>query len=62
MATPMYSNKGAKGPVGPKGEKGDTGAQGSQGLKGDTGAAGFGTKAQYDATIARLDALEGGGA
>lgn len=47
-----------------KGAKGDTGATGkagTNGAKGDTGAtgkAGFGTSVQYDAIIARLDALE----
>lgn len=47
---------------GPKGEKGDTGAAGKTGAKGDTGAAGkdgFGTKAEYDALVARIEALEG---
>lgn len=37
------------GVVGPQGAKGDTGAK---------GADGFGTKAEYDAIIARLEALE----
>lgn len=53
-----------------KGAKGDTGAQGIQGIqgvkgdKGDTGATGakgadgFGTEAQYNDIIARLQALE----
>ncbi|QPK90823.1 collagen-like protein [Bacillus velezensis] len=60
-----------KGAKGDKGTKGDTGAQGIQGVKGEKGdpgiqgiqgekgADGFGTKAQYDDIIARLEALEG---
>lgn len=53
--------------VGPKGDKGDPGPQGPKGDKGDKGdtgakgADGFGTKAQYDDIIARLNALEGSG-
>lgn len=59
--------KGAKGDTGAKGAKGDTGAQGLQGIqgekgeKGDTGAKGadgWGTKAEYDALVARIEALE----
>lgn len=61
------------GSQGPKGDKGDTGAagaagkDGAQGPKGDAGIAGkdgaagkdgFGTEAQYNAIIARLDELE----
>ena len=64
---------GKEGPQGPRGEagaKGDTGEQGPQGdagakgAKGDTGAQGpagadgFGTEAQYNDIIARLEALE----
>lgn len=41
--------KGVVGPEGPKGDKGATGTAGKDG---------FGTKAEYDAIIARLDALE----
>src|SRR5699024_3390605 len=53
--------KGAKGDPGAQGPKGDTGAKGA---KGDTGPAGtdgadgFGTEAQYNDIIARLEALE----
>lgn len=53
--------KGDTGAAGAKGEKGDTGAAGAKGDKGDTGAAGkdgFGTKAEYDALVARIEALE----
>src|SRR5699024_1545221 len=61
---------GAKGKTGAKGAKGDTREQGPQGdagakgAKGDTGAQGpagadgFGTEAQYNDIIARLEALE----
>lgn len=53
--------------AGVKGDKGDPGADGAQGPKGDTGAKGakgdpgadgFGTEAQYNDIIARLEALE----
>lgn len=53
-----------KGATGAQGTAGAQGIQGIQGLKGDTGATGakgadgFGTQAQYNAIIARLDALE----
>lgn len=50
---------GAKGDKGEPGEKGETGAAGTPGATGAAGADGFGTEAQYDAIIARLDALEG---
>lgn len=38
-----------------KGDKGDTGAKGD---KGDAGLDGFGTEAQYNALVARIEALE----
>ena len=44
--------KAAQGPKGAKGDKGDTGAPGAD------GADGFGTEAQYNDIIARLEALE----
>ena len=62
--------QGPQGPEGPQGPKGDTGApgtdgadgaQGPKGDKGDTGAPGadgFGTEAQYNDIISRLEALE----
>ena len=59
--------QGPEGPQGPKGDKGDPGAdgpEGPQGPKGDKGdpgadgADGFGTEAQYNDIIARLEALE----
>ena len=55
------------GPKGDKGDKGDPGADGAKGAKGDKGdpgapgadgANGFGTEAQYNDIIARLEALE----
>ena len=49
---------GAAGATGAKGDKGDKGDAGAQGPKGDPGADGFGTEAQYNDIIARLEALE----
>ncbi|MFJ7951531.1 hypothetical protein ACIQZG_08385 [Lysinibacillus sp. NPDC096418] len=55
---------GVVGPQGAKGDKGDTGAagaDGAKGAKGDTGAKGadgFGTEAQYNDIISRLEAME----
>lgn len=49
---------------GPKGAKGDPGADGAKGDKGDPGTPGadgtdgFPTEAQWDALVARVDALE----
>lgn len=43
---------------GEKGDKGDKGDRGGQGLPGKDGADGFGTEAQYNDIIARLEALE----
>ena len=53
---------GLQGPQGEQGPPGVDGADGGQGPKGDTGekgADGFGTEAQYNDIIARLEALEG---
>ena len=56
--------KAAQGPKGDKGEPGTPGADGAKGDKGDQGdpgtpgANGFGTEAQYNDIIARLEALE----
>lgn len=52
-----------KGAKGDKGDQGIQGVKGDKGDKGDTGAKGadgFGTEAQYNDIIARLEALEGG--
>ena len=54
-------DKGDPGPEGPAGPKGDPGAAGAKGDKGDPGPAGadgFGTEAQYNDIISRLEALE----
>ena len=40
---------------GPKGDKGDTGAKGAKGDKGDPG---FPTEEQWNALVARVEALE----
>ena len=50
---------GTNGTDGAKGDKGDPGADGAKGAK---GADGFGTEAQYNDIIARLEALEGAAA
>ena len=60
----VAGEKGPKGDTGAAGPKGDTGAAGpkgdtgAQGPKGDPGADGFGTEAQYNDIISRLEALE----
>lgn len=46
---------------GPKGDKGDPGADGAKGDKGDPGsdgADGFPTEAEWNALVARVEALE----
>ena len=53
--------KGAKGDTGEQGPQGDAGAKGAKGdtgAQGPAGADGFGTEAQYNDIIARLEALE----
>ncbi|NGP45975.1 collagen-like protein [Bacillaceae bacterium SIJ1] len=58
-------DQGPQGDTGPQGPQGDTGAKGPKGDKGDPGADGtdgFGTEAQYNDIISRLEALEGAGA
>lgn len=53
--------KGDPGVAGPKGDTGATGAKGDPGAagpKGDPGADGFGTEAQYNELVARIEALE----
>ena len=51
----VAGEKGPKGDTGAAGPKGDTGATGP---KGDPGADGFGTEAQYNELVARIEALE----
>lgn len=43
---------------GVKGEKGDKGEKGETGNNGADGVDGFGTEAQYNGIISRLDAIE----
>lgn len=54
-ATGPKGDPGVAGPKGDPGAKGDTGATGP---KGDPGADGFGTEAQYNELVARIEALE----
>lgn len=50
--------KGDDGPEGPKGPKGDDGDDGPKGPKGDKGDDGFPTEAEWNALVARVEALE----
>lgn len=54
--------EGPRGPAGADGADGAKGDPGAKGDKGDPGADGFGTEAQYNDIIARLEALEGAAA
>ena len=47
---------------GPKGDKGDKGDTGAKGAKGDKGDPGFPTEEQWNALVARVEALETPGA
>ncbi len=54
-------DKGDTGAKGTAGSKGETGPKGDAGTKGDKGAAGkdgFGTEAEFDDLVARIEALE----
>ena len=53
---------GEPGPAGAKGAKGDKGEPGAAGAKGDKGEPGFPTEEQWNALVARVDALERPGA
>ena len=53
---------GEPGPAGAKGAKGDKGEPGAAGAKGDKGEPGFPTEEQWNALVARVDALETPGA
>ena len=55
-------NPGPAGDPGPQGPAGADGAKGATGAAGKDGADGFGTEAQYNDIIARLEALEGAAA
>ena len=49
---------GEPGPAGAKGAKGDKGEPGAAGAKGDKGDPGFPTEEQWNALVARVEALE----
>ena len=49
---------GEPGPKGDKGAKGDKGEPGAAGAKGDKGEPGFPTEEQWNALVARVEALE----
>ena len=53
---------GEPGPAGAKGAKGDKGEPGAAGAKGDKGEPGFPTEEQWNALVARVEALETPGA
>ena len=59
--TGVAGPKGDTGAAGPKGDPGVAGPKGDPGAagpKGDPGADGFGTEAQYNELVARIEALE----
>ena len=49
---------GPQGPAGPKGDAGEPGPAGAKGAKGDKGEPGFPTEEQWNALVARVEALE----
>src|SRR5699024_4449771 len=51
-------DKGEPGAAGAKGAKGDKGEPGAAGAKGDKGEPGFPTEEQWNALVARVEALE----
>ena len=51
-------DKGETGEPGTKGDKGETGPAGTDGAKGAKGEPGFPTEEQWNALVARVDALE----
>ena len=51
-------DKGDPGEPGPKGDKGEPGPAGTDGAKGTKGDPGFPTEEQWNALVARVDALE----
>ena len=55
-------DKGDPGEPGPKGDKGEPGPAGTDGAKGAKGEPGFPTEEQWNALVARVDALETPGA
>ena len=54
----VVAEPGPQGPAGPKGDTGEPGPAGAKGAKGDKGEPGFPTEEQWNALVARVDALE----
>ena len=54
--------KAKQGPQGPEGPEGPEGPKGPKGATGAAGADGFPSEAQWNDLVARVEALEGGGA
>ena len=54
----IVAEPGPQGPVGPKGDTGEPGPAGAKGAKGDKGDPGFPTEEQWNALVARVEALE----
>lgn len=58
--TDLKGKKGDKGNPGSDGSDGEQGPQGEQGPPGNDGKDGFPSEEQWNALVARVDALEGG--
>ena len=54
----IVAEPGPQGPAGPKGDTGEPGPAGAKGAKGDKGDPGFPTEEQWNALVARVEALE----
>ena len=54
----IVAEPGPQGPAGPKGDTGEPGPAGAKGAKGDKGEPGFPTEEQWNALVARVEALE----
>ena len=54
----IVAEPGPQGEPGPKGDPGEKGDPGTPGTKGDKGEPGFPTEEQWNALVARVDALE----
>ena len=54
----IVAEPGPEGPAGPKGDTGEPGPAGAKGAKGDKGDPGFPTEEQWNALVARVEALE----
>lgn len=57
---PIEFGAGERGPEGPQGPQGPEGPEGPRGPAGKDGADGFPTEAQWNALVARVEALEAG--